>query len=329
MSFLQDIEAAVAEYNARVAERDSALTLGSNLRTQLTTAQARILELEAELAAQNPPPPPPPPATRTLLGAGGGNTTRTGIDLDRRYYGGSATDATKAVAAVKANALKGILTWLSFKCPYTWADMVAGKGDVWAKDILTKLDALNTPVWIAFHHEPEGDGVMTDWTKMQDRLSRFVPGGIAGDIKFWLIVTGWHQEKGTTASYKWDAIYPKGAPIYGIAYDYPYQAYGNETKNGVTTFNNAWTDPHFYVDAVANRAAAFGVKAGIAEWGYGDEAYAKEKTWLDKVIDRGIARGLMGIAYFDTTLNSSHSWFLGAVDSAKRKYFNAVLAARR
>ena len=39
-------------------------------------------------------------------------------------------------------------------------------------DIATKLSKLNGPVWIAFHHEPENDGDITLWTKMQARLAQ-------------------------------------------------------------------------------------------------------------------------------------------------------------
>jgi hypothetical protein len=36
---------------------------------------------------------------------------------------------------------------------------------------------------------------------------------------------------------------------------------------------------------------------------------------------------LLGEAYFDTKLNSTHTWWLGAPDSAKRKAHMASIAA--
>jgi hypothetical protein len=62
--------------------------------------------------------------------------------------------------------------------------------------------------------------------------------------------------------------------------------------------------------------------------GYSNEAFAKDKTWLAKVFDRAIEKGLLGVCYFDTTLNSSKSWTLGAAGSAKRAYFNELVKAR-
>jgi hypothetical protein len=261
-----------------------------------------------------------------LLGAGGGNIdrTKTGVDIDR-WYGGPG-DVAKAITKAKANQAAGIRTWMSFKLPYTWAQMANGTGDVWAKDLFTKLDALNFEVWVAFHHEPEGDGVTSDWRKMQDHLSRMVPGGTAGDIKFWLIVTGWHQENGTTAANKWDVLYPTGAPIYGIAYDWPYLQYGYKWVNGVktTTMATGWAEGSLLVDKLAARAASFGVHAAIAEYGYSDEAFVKDKTWLDRLVASAKSKKLLALSYFDTTLNSTKSWYLGAATSAKRAYFNTV-----
>ena len=275
-----------------------------------------------------PAPAPAPSSEPILLGAGGGNIdrTKTGVDIDR-WYGG-AGDVDKAITKAKANHAAGVRTWLSFKLPYSWAQMASGTGDAWAKDLFTKLDALNFEVWVAFHHEPEGDGVMTDWRKMQDRLSRMVPGGTAGDIKFWLIVTGWHQENGTTASYKWDVIYPTGAPIYGIAYDYPYLQYGYAWENGVktTTMDTNWVEGSVWADKLAARAKSYGVKAAVGEYGYSDEAFAKDKQWLDRFIDSAKANNLLAVSYFDTQLNSKRSWWLGPADSAKRAYFNSVMS---
>ena len=79
--------------------------------------------------------------------------------------------------------------WLSFKLPYSWADMANGRGDAWAKDLANQLGAVNGPVWVAFHHEPEGDGPIADWVRMQQHLSpifRAKP-----NIAFTVITTGW------------------------------------------------------------------------------------------------------------------------------------------
>lgn len=310
----------------RVLTRDLAAT-----RAERDTLTKRVAELEKATA----PTPPVPPKAKTLFGAGGGNKDRTGdgISLDRRYYG--AGDVDKAVADVKRNSAAGITSWVSFKAPFSWVDMTAGKGDAWFDGLAAKLVALGTVVWLSIHHEPEGDADEDDWRTMQDRLSRRVPGGIGGPIKYILTTTGWSQEYNPNRvadEVDWETnLFPFGAPIYAIAYDAPYNVYGYVWANGTKTteMNTGWTDPNSYVDKLAARAASLGVKAAIGEMGYSDEAFAKDRTWLAKVFDRAIEKGLIGVAYFDTPLNSKRSWTLGAAGSAKRAYFNELVAARR
>lgn len=296
---------------------------------ELKVATAAALDAAWQLGADSQPDTDEP---RPLYGAGGGNVNRagTGIDIDR-WYGGSG-DVDKAVTRAQLNHAAGILTWISFKVPGSWAAVAAGTHDAWARTVLAKLDALGFPVWVTFHHEPEGDGIMTDWRKMQDHLSRMVPGGIGGRVKFWLVVTGWHQEAGTTAANKWEAIYPTGAPVYGIAYDQPYPQYGYVWRDRVKTSefaNGARTEGEVYVGKLAARAAAYGVKAAIGEYGYSDEHHALDPAWLDRTLASVKRHGLLAACYFDTTLNSTKSWTLGAATSSKRAYFTAAIDAAR
>ncbi len=262
------------------------------------------------------------------MGSGGGNIDRTGTGakIDRVYY--ASGDIAKAITRAKLNQAAGMRTWMSFKMPGSWAAVAAGTHDAWVKDVYAKLDALNFQVWVTFHHEPENDGVMPDWRKMQARLASMVPGGVNGDIKFWLIMTGWHQEDAAGgAANKWEALYPTGSPIYGIAYDQPYPQYGYVWVNGVKTTefrDGARTEGAVYIDKLADRAAAYGVKAAIGEYGFSDEHYTLDKTWLNRTVAAARNRGLLALCYFDTTLNSTKSWTLGSSTSAKRQHYNGV-----
>ncbi len=92
-----------------------------------------------------------------------------------------------------------------------------------------------------------------------------------------------------------------------------------------TKFNNACTEGTIYVEKLAARAKSLGVKAGIGEYGYSDEAFAKDPAWLDRFVASAKANKLAGIAYFDTPLNSVKSG-TSAATSAKRQYFNKVMA---
>lgn len=313
----------LATANAQVTALDVQVSMLNQDKAGLL---ARIKDLEAQLPAPTPDPTPTPtptptPVAKTLFGTGGGNTDRTKekMGIDRRYY--NSTQTASCLTATKANAAAGIITWSTFKVPGDdWAGAAAGKYDAWFNDLMAKLKALNTEVWVDVHHEPEGDGDLTMWTKMQDHYSRLVPAG--SKIKYWLCVTGYQEEYSDTAW--WDKYYPKGAPIYGIAYDNPYLKYGVPLSGGalVTTWSEGKTS---YIDKLVARAKKYGVKAAIGEMGYSNEAFAKDKGWLERAFQACVDGKLEGVCYFDSILNSSRSWALGAKGTAKRDYFDATV----
>ena len=51
----------------------------------------------------------------------------------------------------------GRLPWVSVKTP-PWDEMAAGDHDAEIDELLEALDALDGPVWLTVHHEPEGGG---------------------------------------------------------------------------------------------------------------------------------------------------------------------------
>ena len=69
--------------------------------------------------------------------------------------------------------------------------------------------------------------------------------------------------------------------------------------------DTGWTEGSVCVDKLAARAASLGVKAAIGEYGYSDEAFTKDKAWLDRFIASAKDKKLLAVAYFDTQLNSS------------------------
>ncbi len=93
-----------------------------------------------------------------------------------------------------------------------------------------------------------------------------------------------------------------------------------------TKLNNSFTEGTIYVERLAARAKSLGVRAAIGEYAYSNEAFAKDPAWLDRFVASAKANKLAGIAYFDTPLNSVKSWYLGSATSAKRQYFNKVMA---
>ena len=208
--------------------------------------------------------------------------------------------------------------------------MASGTGDAWARDLFTKLDALNFEVWVAFHHEPEGDGVTTDWRKMQDHLSRMVPGGTAGDIKFWLIVDrldpGVQPDRHRQPVV--DALPDRRTDLRDRLRQPlpPVRLQVGQRRRRPPRWTPAGPRARSTSTSSPPAPRRYGVKAAIGEYGYSDEAFAKDKAWLDRFIASAKAKKLLAVAYFDTQLNSTRSWWLGAADSAKRAYFNSVMS---
>ena len=108
------------------------------------------------------------PRCGVLLGAAyGANTDPSAwestmghrLGVHRTYY--AADEVDQAVRTARLDLRDQRVPWISFKAPYSWGEMAAGAGDEWATDIAHRMARLNGPVWVAIHHEPEGDGDIT------------------------------------------------------------------------------------------------------------------------------------------------------------------------
>ena len=94
-------------------------------------------------------------------------------------------------------------------------------------------------MWLAFHHEPEYDGDITDWTKMQERLGPIVRS--QDNLAFTVIVTGYHQFYGEE-QFHLDNMWPRGIKVDVAGFDIYNQLGvvkdGEENTKG--TDLNAW-----------------------------------------------------------------------------------------
>ncbi|WP_309648024.1 Ig-like domain-containing protein [Nocardioides sp.] len=271
------------------------------------------------------PQPPPAPAPRFVLGAAhGGNTDPAQLEADagvplqirRTYY--THDKVARAAQTAQADIAKGRIPFVSFKLPYTWAEMAAGRGDAWAADAARQLAAVDGEVWVVLHHEPENDEPqILDWTRLQQRLAPMfdLPG-----LRFGICLTGWHQFFSGNPEMSFEHLYPFGAPIDFIALDV-YQAYGtpkNLTK--WTDLNGYWTRMEAFADKVD-------VDWGLGEFGITDEGFASPNgpTFFDDTVAGIRAHGGTFAAYFDSELNTSgNSWWLSG---AKRTAFLRTLAS--
>jgi hypothetical protein len=255
---------------------------------------------------------------------------RAGVPFEtvRNYY--SSTGVGSAITRVKANiAAKRAVSHVSFKLPYSWAQMANGAGDVWAKDVSAKLQAAiaGTPhvVRIAMHHEPENDtgtnagntvAGRDAWKNMQARLAPFFdkPG-----IQYILVLMGYHSFSTASSLYplwKLDACVPNTPAIKGIGYDI-YERFGSE---GATH----WTNWDSYMSQIKAFHGPRNLAWGLSETGVSATGFSAKTTWFSEMISRLKANGGSWFDYFNTNLNSVSAWYMDP-GSPREKAFIEVL----
>jgi hypothetical protein len=252
------------------------------------------------------------PACGAYLGAAYGSNTDpagweaamgTHLGLHRTYYDGGGIE--KAVRTAAADLAVGRLPWMSFKLPRSWPAMADGQGDAWVTTLATRLSQLHGPVWVAFHHEPEGDGDITAWTRMQAHLAPLVH-ALAPNVAYTIILTGYHQFYGAN-QYHLDSLWPKNTAIDVVGVDV-------YNKYGVTRDGKRSTTPTDmigkYFAPLSTWAKAHGVAWGLGETGFSNEAAAIDPTWVTRTYAQMQQYGGVAFAYFNTNLHSVADWQL-------------------
>jgi hypothetical protein len=259
----------------------------------------------------------------------------------RTYF--SATGQSSAANMIKNDITAGRkCSSLSFKLPYSWAEMANGTGDTWAKNLLATLQAANTGghrVRIAFHHEPENDtgtnAGNTDagrdaWKAMQARLAPIfnVP-----NFQFVCILMGYHSfsfanpDTADVARWNLDACIPKIAAVKGVGFD----IYQKKDVDG----NTKWNDFTKYYTAIGNWAEANNKAWGISETGIASTAFSAWATanqpWLSTgdyfkdTVALMKANGGTWFEYFNSNLNSPDpKWSFTATEARGVSYKNLL-----
>jgi hypothetical protein len=239
------------------------------------------------------------------------------LGIRRTFWKVSKLDASVAVA--REDVAAGRVPLLSYKVG-DWSAAASGTMDDWARTAARRLSGLGGTVMVAIHHEPEGDGDVAAWKRMQQRLAPLfdVP-----HVEYGVVLTGYAQLYGPR-QYSFDALWPTGAPVKFLGLDV-YESFGAHKRSGGTKHH--WTDlEKDYFVAAGRFARRKQVSWGLAETGLTDTAFdtARGRLWFAATA-RGLARqGGSFMAYFDSRQNSgSNSWPL---TGAKREAFLRLLA---
>lgn len=265
------------------------------------------------------------PSCGTYVGASyGGNTdpaaleAEAGAPLGVRRTFWRATEVAAAVATAEADLATGRLPWISFKLPLSWDEMASGAGDDWALGLATALSRLSGPVWLAFHHEPEGEGDTEDWRRMQEHLAPIVR-ATARNVAYTVILTGFHQLFGDPA-WGLDEAWPRGTTIDVAAFDI-YTEYGSVKRGRVI---EDWPDlRRDWFAPLAAWAQEKEVAWGLAETGVTDEAFARAPGLISANFADLRAEGGIAFTYFDSPLNTPASYQL--TDPVKTRDFAEAL----
>ena len=198
----------------------------------------------------------------------------------------------------------GRLPWVSFKLPASWEEVADGDADAWAVRVAKRFGRLNGPVWLAFHHEPEYDGDIADWTAMQEHLGPIVRS--QDNLAFTVIVTGYHQFFGEE-QFRLGSMWPQGMKVDVAGFDIYNQLGvvkdGKENTKG--TDLNAW-----YFAKIKPWAEREGVAWGLAETGFTHKAADLDPHWIRRTHRQLENAGGVAFAYFNTTLNSIAPWHI-------------------
>jgi hypothetical protein len=256
-----------------------------------------------------------PPRGSAYVGAAAGGTdsflalqSRLGLPLreHRTYF--TAGQVPAAVRVVKDDLANHRLPWISFKAPYSWADMANGKGDAWAAGLSRQLGTVGGPVWVAFHHEPEGDGPIQDWVRMQQRLAPIVHAN-SNNIAYTVIYSSWNI---TYGKYPLSSVFPKGGGV---------DILGVDIYNNYNVRSTRMSDPMKFIPFFQSWADNHGIRWAIAETGYTQAAANVDSTWLDQMYHDAVSNGAAAFSYFDSSKNSVANWTLDTavrLDAFKR-----------
>lgn len=239
------------------------------------------------------------------------------LAVRRTYFGPQ--HANYAMRVVQEDLDAGRLPWISFKLPHSWSHMAAGRGDAWAENIAERLAKVDGPVWIAFHHEPEGDGNIRHWTRTQERLAPIIR-SVAPNVGYSIILMGWHQieSAGNTDKYGLDTLWPDTKiDLLGID---PYNFYGGpgRTVPAPTDLVSRYFEP------ISEWAAQNDVAWGVAEMGFTNKTLNEDPLWLQRTYQGLVDNEGVALSYFNSNLNSTADWRLDT--PADFQAFSEILA---
>lgn len=229
------------------------------------------------------------------------------LTLHRTFYqwnqrtGSLVTKATDDLA-------HGRLPWVSVKTP-SWAAMAAGQHDQEIDSMLTALDALDGPVWLTIHHEPEGGGGVN---------APDDPGGPAAHVGMNRRVRERMTALGVDnvalapilMSYTWKPASGRDPEEWWAPGIYDFLGVDHYQDSESSMLDASWSSVRAFAEEK-------GVEVAVGEWGMrgtNTAAGARMKAFYDHAAGSyadGLGARVVGLSYFDSGQNSpSGTWEL-------------------
>lgn len=315
------------EINRLSADLSQSVSESTRLREELAAALREVDRLSLALEeCQSSVPPAKPLAI--IGGATGSNALPTRIEslagvkfgVRRTYW--NLDNISAAMSACRQDHEAGRVPYISFKLQTSWTNAADGAVDSRIKGLRDQLASLDKEVWVALHHEPEGDEPdIQEWVRMQRHLGPILKE--AGDhVKLHIVLTGYHQREGMREDWSLDALWP-GAPFEAVGLD-AYQLYASQGGKV-----QSWTDLNTHLKFYGDWAKRNGAAWGLAETGISDDAYTSRFSeqaaiWIPDTIKTIEEQGGSFFCWFDTELNSSTTWRIAPGSEKERQFVQAL-----
>jgi len=229
------------------------------------------------------------------------------VTLHRSFYQWNQRTGSMITTATD-DLESGRLPWVSVKPP-SWVAMAAGERDAEIDAMLTALDAIDGPVWLTIHHEPEGGGGVN---------SPDDPGGPSAHVGMNRRVRERMTALGVDnvalapilMSYTWKPASGRDPEEWWAPGIYDFLGVDHYQETEISMLEPAWYDIRAF-------AAEKGVELAVGEWGMrgtNTAAGNRMKEFYDHAAGShadGMGARVVGLSYFDSGQNSpSGSWEL-------------------
>ena len=204
----------------------------------------------------------------------------------------------------------------SIKPAGTWAEVARGDQDVWLDDLLRQVGALNVPVFLTIHHEPENDAVGTgmrprNWVDMQTRA-----------IKKAAVLAPMATITPVLMQWTFDPASGRNPADWQVS---TAKVFGFDAYNAWSPTNGKkWTTFASKVDRV--KPWTGGRPLVVGEYGCREDPSDPERAaqWLRDAFAYALANNIVCMSYFNSNQNSPDgSWEL---DGRRAEVFRDLLA---